>query len=237
MKLVIGNTVVKMKDGLYCLNDLHKASDSDGKNRPSIWMDNKQTKALIDEILKAGFTASTTTGIPVVTIKGGKNSGTYACKELVYSYAMWISPAFNLAVIRAYDALVNGRIDEVKRIATRNTARLEAPFMTSAVKFVRDAAGKKSSHFHYSNEFNLINQVALGMTAKQYRSENGIADNQHIRDTLTVLEIACIEHLQRANTTMIELGMDYQKRKCQLSKLYTQRHARGLIDEVKRLEY
>lgn len=225
MKLVIGNTVVKMKDGLYCLNDLHKASGGEKKNGPSYWSALSQTKDFLE-----------TTQMSVVKLEG-RGGGTYAEKKAVYSYAMWISPIFQSHVIDAYDALVNGRIDEVKRIATRNTVRLEAPFMTSAVKFVRDAAGKKSSHFHYSNEFNLINQVALGMTAKQYRAENGIADNQHIRDTLTVLEIACIEHLQRANTTMIELGMDYQKRKCQLSKLYMQRHARGLIEEVKRLEY
>tara|TARA_R100000951_G_scaffold113678_1_gene116178 strand:- start:5 stop:682 length:678 start_codon:yes stop_codon:yes gene_type:complete len=225
MNLTIGNKSIKMKDGLYCLNDLHKASGGEKKNGPSYWLAIEQTKSFLE-----------TTDISVVKLEG-RGGGSYAEKKAVYAYAMWISPEFQSHVIDAYDALVTGQLEEAKREATRNTAKLEAPFMTKAVKFTRDAAGKKSQHFHFSNEFNLINQVALGMTAKKYRELHGLDANTHLRDTLTTLEIACIEHLQRANTTMIEIGMDYQKRKCELSKIYTQRHSRGLIDEVKRLEY
>ena len=224
-----------MKDGLYCLNDLHKASGGEKKNGPSYFTALDSTAELVSEIM---HTDTEITVSEVITlVKGGAGQGTYAKKEMVYAYAMWISPSFNLAVIRAYDALVTGQLEDAKRESTRATAKLEAPFMTKAVKFTRDAQGKKSSHFHFSNEFNLINQVALGKTAKQYRLENGLNPSDHIRDTLSTLEIACIEHLQRANTTMIEIGMDFQKRKCELAKIYTQRHSRGLIDEVKRLEY
>ena len=148
-----------------------------------------------------------------------------------------LSPEFTAAIVDRWQALEDKQLEVDKQKASRATAKLEAPFMTKAVKFTRDAQGKKSSHFHFSNEFNLINQVALGKTAKQYRLENGLNPSDHIRDTLSTLEIACIEHLQRANTTMIEIGMDFQKRKCELAKIYTQRHSRGLIDEVKRLEY
>lgn len=59
-------------------------------------MENQQTKDLIAEIEIAG--------IPAILAKQG--FGTFACKELVYAYAMWISPAFHLKVIRAYDTLV-----------------------------------------------------------------------------------------------------------------------------------
>jgi hypothetical protein len=225
MKLIIGSTSVKMKEGLYCLNDLHKASGGDPNNAPSQWVKNKQTKDFLQ-----------TMEISLVKVEG-RSGGTYSEKKAVYSYAMWISPQFQSHVIDAYDALVTGQLEDAKREATRNTARLEAPFMTKAVQFTRQSQGKKSSHFHFSNEFNLINKIALGATAKQYKIANGIGPNEHIRDTLTVLEIACIEHLQRANTTLIEIGLDYQKRKCELSKIYTQRHARGLIDEVARLEH
>ena len=53
-----------------------------------------QTRELVDEIDSCLDLDS-----PVNTIRGG----TYVCKELVCAYAMWISPKFNLEVIRAFD--------------------------------------------------------------------------------------------------------------------------------------
>ncbi|HEE9631277.1 TPA: KilA-N domain-containing protein [Escherichia coli] len=88
-------------EGRYSLNDLHKAAGNERRHEPTLWFNLQQTKELIDEI--------TNTGIPVFTpaiTKRGRNGGTYVCKELVYAYAMWISAAFSLRVIRAYDALV-----------------------------------------------------------------------------------------------------------------------------------
>lgn len=106
--LVIGEFSIRQdEDGRYCLNDLHKASGYDKKHQPAYFIRNQQTKDLIAEIEKPINGASANLQTPAVwKINDGHNNGTYVVKELVYSYAMWISAKFHLMVIRAYDSLV-----------------------------------------------------------------------------------------------------------------------------------
>lgn len=87
-------------DGRYCLNDLHKAAGSAQKDAPRYWLETKQAKDLTGILSDSG--------IPLSVVKGGVEQGTFVCKEMVYAYAMWISAAFQLKVIKAYDALVTG---------------------------------------------------------------------------------------------------------------------------------
>lgn len=92
----------KDAEGRLCLNDLHRAAGGERKHGPSHWLANAQTQDLVAELAD--------TGNPVSVVKGGVQQGTYVCKELVYGYAMWISPAFHIKVIRAYDAMVTGQV-------------------------------------------------------------------------------------------------------------------------------
>ena len=97
--LTLGNIAVRQLNGLFSLNDLHKASGGETKHEPSQWLRNDQTKALVAEIESAGAKA----------FEAKPKIGTYACRELVIAYAAWISAAFHLKVIRVFLDATTGR--------------------------------------------------------------------------------------------------------------------------------
>ncbi len=90
--LTIFATEIRQLNGLYSLNDLHKAAGSESEHHPNHFLSNEQTKALIDEIQIIG--------IPAISVK--PEHETYACHELVIPYAAWISATFYLEVIRVF---------------------------------------------------------------------------------------------------------------------------------------
>ncbi|ECP4385639.1 TPA: DNA-binding protein [Salmonella enterica] len=136
-KIIISDiTIHKDAQGRYSLNDLHQASGNEEKDKPANWLRLEKTVELIDEILNAQIRA-----FKPVDSRKGRYGGTYVCKELVYSYAMWISAAFALKVIRAYDALVSDNA-EVKPRVRQCTATQLTPLRQTAERLITTGLGK-----------------------------------------------------------------------------------------------
>ncbi|EOB2571270.1 KilA-N domain-containing protein [Vibrio fluvialis] len=144
--LTIFSKNVRTLDGLYSLNDLHRASGGKLTHKPANFARLDTTKELIDEINRCSDLS-----IAISTNRGGKNQGTWVCKELVYSYAMWISPKFHLNVIRAFDSM-----------STNKTPQLPSPIPPSDLSLndlIYELAKAKSVttqniHIHYNSVFN-----------------------------------------------------------------------------------
>lgn len=106
--ILIEKIQIRQVNGLYCLNDLHRASGGESRHKPDNWLRNQQTIELIDE-LNASQIREAQNNQQVIHVLNGV--GTFVCRELVYAYAMWVSAKFHLAVIRAFDALRSGSLN------------------------------------------------------------------------------------------------------------------------------
>lgn len=126
-KIIISDIAIHQDaEGRYSLNDLHKASGAEARHYPAQWLRLDQTNELIQEILNVQIcTIKNEAQVAPTKSKTGRYGGTYVCKELVYAYAMWISAAFALKVIRAYDAMVTGQAKQAKQKALPNGLSIE----------------------------------------------------------------------------------------------------------------
>lgn len=150
--LVIEGISVRQYEGdRYCLNDLQRAAvAAPNETRSSRSLEVYEFMRRVETVTMIDLLNKETTGnpriAPVITVSG-RNGGTYVCKELVYAYAMWISPAFNLKVIRTFDRL---------------SSKVQSPVNPSADKM---QAGVILLGF-MRKELNLSNSSVLGACQK-----------------------------------------------------------------------
>lgn len=151
--LTVLNHEIHQTDGLYCLNDLHKASGGLDKHQPAFFMRNQETKDLIAELENETKLSSANLQTIVKKITGkGLHQGTYVCKEIVYRYAMWISPKFALAVIRVFDAFVTGKLEPQNKGQAKTTVADRVPLKDAVNVLVAKSA------LNYSDAYKMVHQ-------------------------------------------------------------------------------
>ena len=246
MQITIIDTAIRQDEhGRYSLNDLHRAAmaaagrsgnPNDDHQRPGRFFESAGVQDFVAALNAENPAVSAVASIP------GRKGGTYAAELVVYRYAAWISPAFEVKVYSTFRDWVRGAADREMAarhaIAERSAARLECPGMTLALKDHRAAMGKDTPAHCYSNEMDMLNRLVLGMSAKQYREAHGIDPAQPLRDALAGMpaHIAAIRDLQRTNQALIECGMEFGERKERLRALMMRKHNPALTAEVLRLE-
>jgi phage antirepressor YoqD-like protein len=118
LPVIAGIEITKDSEDRFNLNALHKASGGDNAKRPSLWLQNKQTKELIAELeanlLKNNQSRNSCSAYKVVnTVNGGSSPGTFAHELLAIEYAGWISPKFRLTVNQTFLDFKAGKLAPV----------------------------------------------------------------------------------------------------------------------------
>jgi len=173
--LSVLNTDIRIHDGLYSLNDLHRAAGGEQRHKPGNWLRIDQTRELIEEIEQCSDLSTA----PIKTVNGGKAPGTYACKELVYAYAMWISARFHLAVIRAFDALVTGQAQpEGQPKALPHATKQQREPLVKAIRRVVKVAEARGRKLGFDEAHAIVN-LKLGVADVEHMTveqvQRGIA--------------------------------------------------------------
>jgi hypothetical protein len=135
------------------------------------------------------------------------------------------------------EAQQSTRIEEEQtRLRDRQTARLECHDLTKAIEDRYSRRGTKPATYNFSNEFNMINKIVLGETAKKFKESHGLDPNAMLRDYLSAIEIKAVLDLQATSRVLCDLDFNYDQRKEKLTKLFDQKNRDAMLAEIIRLE-
>ncbi len=155
-----------------------------------------------------------TNAIGIVS-KAGRYGGTYAHSDIAMSFATWISPEFQLYIMKDYRRL---KQDENSRLSldwnlNREISKLNYRIHTDAIKdfLILPELTTEQISYAYANEADLLNVALFGKTAKQWRSQNSDKKG-NIRDYATLQQLLVLSNMESANALMIEQGKKQPER-------------------------
>jgi hypothetical protein len=135
---------------------------------------------------------------------------------------MWISPKFQLLLVREYQRL---KAEESTRMQLewnlqRTLAKVNYHIHTDAIRerLIPKELSKKEASIVYSTEADLLNMALFGKTALQWRNENSTMEG-NTRDQATLEQLVVLTNLESLNAVLIEQGISQSDRLLQLNKI------------------
>lgn len=155
--------------------------------------------------------------------KAGRYGGTYAHRDIAYHFGMWISPRFQLLLIKEYQRLKSEEQRIIGWTAKRDLAKINYHIHTSAVScnLIPKEITQNQVSIIYAEEADVLNVALFGITAKQWR-ENNPDSKGNIRDYASLNELICLSNMENINAVLINDGVSQKDRLIKLNQIAIQ---------------
>ena len=152
--------------------------------------------------------------------KAGRYGGTYAHRDIAYHFGMWISPKFQLLLVKEYQRLKTEEQRLLGWSAKRELSKINYRIHTDAIKqnLIPKEVTPIQASIIYANEADVLNVAMFGMTAKQWREANPELKG-NIRDYATINELICLSNMENLNAVFIEQNMTQRERLVKLNQI------------------
>ena len=170
-------------------------------------------------IMSAGQWVKRTNAIGLV-VKAGRYGGTYAHKDIAFHFAMWLSPEFQIYIVKEFQRLKESEAKELDWSVKRQLTKINYRIHTDAIKenLIPKNLNKKQINFVYASEADVLNMALFGKTAKQWREENSDKKG-NIRDYANVTQLVCLANLENLNAVFINDGLPQSERLVKLNQI------------------
>lgn len=158
-----------------------------------------------------------------ITAKAGRYGGTYAHKDIAFQFGMWISPKFQLLLIKEYQRLKEKEQAQLGWSAKRELAKINYHIHTDAIQqhLIPVELTQQQISVIYANEADVLNVALFGMTAKQWREQNPHLKG-NIRDYASINELICLSNMENINDVFINEEIVQSERLIKLNHIAIQ---------------
>ena len=158
------------------------------------------------------------TGAIGLTAKTGRYGGTYAHTDIAFNFGMWISPIFQLYIVKEYQRLKEIESNQynlewnVKRLLSKANYRIHTDAIDKYM--IPKLSFSQRKEWVYSDEADLLNIVMFGCTAKQWREANPkrALKGENLREIASINDLAILSNLETLNAMLIKNGLPKKER-------------------------
>ena len=171
------------------------------------------------------------TGAVGIISRAGRYGGTYAHRDIAYHFGMWISPRFQLLLVKEYQRLKEEEQKALGWSAKRELSKINYHIHTDAVRanLVPDEVDAYHSSLIYAEEADVLNVALFGITAKEWREANP-SKKGNMRDYATINQLICLSNMENLNAVFINEGIPQRDRLHKLNKIAIQQMT--VLEEV-----
>ena len=158
-----------------------------------------------------------------ITAKAGRYGGTYAHKDIAFHFGMWISPRFQLLMVKEYQQLQEEKQKYLGWTAKRELSKINYHIHTDAIKqnLIPAILTPHQVSYVYANEADVLNVSLFGVTARQWHDANPDLRG-NIRDYATINELICLSNMENLNAVFISENMPQKERLIKLNQIAIQ---------------
>lgn len=154
-----------------------------------------------------------------LTAKTGRYGGTYAHKDIAFHFGMWISPTFQLYIVKEYQRLKEQESDPLslewnaKRILSKTNYTLHTDAIKNVIIPKMDINAIKHGII-YATEADMLNIILFGCKAKEWAQANPNLASKgiNLRETASINQLVVLSNMESANSEMIKQGVSRKQR-------------------------
>lgn len=270
-KLLVQDTEISVttidKEDYICLTDMIKAQEDDFFI--SDWLRNANTLDYIagwEQIYNPNFNygefaiirngagsnsfkvsikeLTEKTNLTCIKATAGRYGGTYAHKDIAFHFGMWISPIFQLYIVKEYQRLKEVESNQynlewdVRRLMTKVNYALHTDAVQKHI-IPKSTYPLDKLWIEYANEADILNMALYGYTAKQWKETNPqyALQGKNMRDFSSITDLLIMSNLETLSAQLIQTKLTKQQRFAYLKKMADEQKVQfDKIDMIKSIK-